>query len=261
MTAYDGIVGDYHWLHDDVGLRLGTLTPGVRATLCVLDEGTAVLDAACGIGLDAVALARRGMEVTASDASEAMVEATRAGLAAAGLDATVVHARWTELPGLLGEDRFDAVLCTGNSLAHADAAGVRGALEAFCRVLRPGGLLVVDTHRWESLLVPGDRTVVEPGCRHRAGATASVRYHWRVDDPGDGPPRCRLTVEMEIAEAGGVRTTRHDLDFHPFSVGQLLGWVRERFEVVTCDAHPAEDRYSVVARRPGRPVSSGERCR
>jgi SAM-dependent methyltransferase len=259
MTAYDAIVGDYHWLHDDVGLRLGTTTPGVRAALRALGEGDAVLDAACGIGLDAVALARRGMDVTAADANEAMVEATRAGLAAAGLDAAVVHAPWAELPRRVGEDRFDAVLCTGNSLAHADAAGVRGALAAFWRVLRPGGLLVVDTHRWESVLAAGDHAVAERGCLRRAGATASVRYRWRVEGPAEGARRCRLSVEMEIAEAGGVRTASHDLDFHPFSVEQLLGWVRERFEVVTCDAHPAEDRYSVVARRPGAQGEEGRR--
>ncbi|MDH3708123.1 MAG: methyltransferase domain-containing protein, partial [Acidimicrobiia bacterium] len=115
MSAYGRFAVDYDLLFDDVELRLGTTTPGVRAVLSGLRAGSRVLDAACGIGLDATWLARRGIGVTAADASAAMVAATRARLDDVGCAAEVVECTWLDLPGRLPVGSFDVVLCVGNS--------------------------------------------------------------------------------------------------------------------------------------------------
>ena len=60
---YRSLATDYHWYFDDVALFLGSDTPGVRAAMSSLQPGARVLDAACGIGVDAAALARRGFNV------------------------------------------------------------------------------------------------------------------------------------------------------------------------------------------------------
>ena len=96
---YGSLAADYHWFFDDVDLFLGCDTPGVRAAMASLDAGARVLDAACGIGIDAAALVRRGFDVAASDASEEMAAAARNRLRGLGTDpASVVTSNWVNLP-------------------------------------------------------------------------------------------------------------------------------------------------------------------
>ena len=52
--------------------------------------------------------------------------------------------RWEDL----GPDDFDAVLCVGSSIAHARDR--RAALARMAGALRPGGLLIVTSRRWEA---------------------------------------------------------------------------------------------------------------
>ena len=129
---YGSLAADYHWFFDDVDLFLGCDTPGVRAAMASLHDGARVLDAACGIGIDAAALVRRGFDVAASDASEAMAAITRNRLHGLGTDtASVVSSDWASLSESFESESFDAIFCIGNSIAHAadentDDRGVRG---------------------------------------------------------------------------------------------------------------------------------------
>lgn len=66
------------------------------------------LDAGCGTGLFSVALARRGLSVTAADIAPQMVEATQAAAAAAGV-AGQVSCRVSDLDDLRGS--YAAVAC------------------------------------------------------------------------------------------------------------------------------------------------------
>lgn len=128
---YGVLAADYHWFFNDVDLFLGCNTPGVRAAMAALDPGARVLDAACGIGVDAAALVRRGFDVAASDASEEMAVAARSRLRGLGADpASVVTSDWADLPASFEPESFDAIFCIGNSIAHAvdathDDRGVR----------------------------------------------------------------------------------------------------------------------------------------
>ena len=86
-------------------------------------------------GTLAVGLALRGFEVTASDASPEMVGANEALAAERGVALQTATRTWAELDG----ERFDAVLCVGNSLTHAGGragAGPRSTCVAGIRALR-----------------------------------------------------------------------------------------------------------------------------
>jgi SAM-dependent methyltransferase len=83
---YRSLAADYHWFFDDVDLFLGCDTPGVRAAMAGLASGARVLDAACGIGVDAAAPLRRGFDVAASDASDEMAAVARHHLRSLGAD-------------------------------------------------------------------------------------------------------------------------------------------------------------------------------
>ena len=140
-TPYDDLAAVYEWLVPD-----GMATPeGAAAAFAdALPPSGRVLDCAAGTGLLAVGLALRGYEVVATDASPGMVE--RAG--EHGVDVTAEVRRWDELGGL-GE--FDAVLCVGNSLTHAEDR--RAALAGMRRVAAGGALLAVTSRNWELSLI------------------------------------------------------------------------------------------------------------
>src|SRR3954453_24142181 len=95
-----------------------------------LDAGRRVLDCAGGTGQLAVGLALRGFDVTACDASPAMVDRARALARAHRVALDTAVRRWEDLDA---EPVFHAVFCVGNSLTHARDR--RAALAGMARVV------------------------------------------------------------------------------------------------------------------------------
>ena len=115
-----------------------------------------VVDAACGTGHHAIALARQGYQVVATDLSAAMIERARENAAAAGADLSFAHVGLGKL-ATLGQT-FDAVLCLGNSLPHMlTSAAVDDALADFATVLHPGGLLVIQNRNFDRVWARQER--------------------------------------------------------------------------------------------------------
>ncbi|MFD7705965.1 class I SAM-dependent methyltransferase [Streptomyces sp. NPDC059786] len=150
---YDQLAADYHLVYADwdAGMdRQGrALDAVVRAGLGT--ESASVLDCACGIGTQAIALALRGHRVTGTDISSSAV--ARAVREAAARDVTlpVAVADMRRLP--FPDGHFDAVVSADNALPHLlTAQDVRAALAEMRRVLRPGGLLMVSTRPYDEIL-------------------------------------------------------------------------------------------------------------
>ena len=99
VTDYGALAEVYEWLISDARLTPAECVATFDDVIEPLPTAAAVLDCACGIGQLAVGLAGRGMQVVASDASEAMVRRTGELAQEFGASLRTVRAAWDELPG------------------------------------------------------------------------------------------------------------------------------------------------------------------
>jgi SAM-dependent methyltransferase len=245
---YHDFAVDYDWLFDDDALTGGFAI--TRQTVADMLErvgpGCAVLDAACGTGIDAAALARQGFRVRATDGSVAMVAAAAARFRREGLAIPVQQCLWADLADTIDE-RFDVVLCTGNALVHAvGQAAMVQALIGLRRMARPGGRVVIHLRNWEKLHAERRIVQVANRVRTRGGRRCVVLYAWEVPD--------RLDVE-HIAHIVFVFENDDRIEPHEYRISLLpvtLGELRERLRLaglreLGTDFSETADEYVVIA--------------
>lgn len=152
---YDDFSSDYDRFVNWPG-RLAAELPFIEQQLRAVGARR-VLDAACGTGMHALALARRGYAALGADLSPGMIARARANAAAAGVDVPFEVAGFGELNAQVGTG-FDALLCLGNSLPHLLApTDLAAALADFAACLRPGGLLLIQNRNFDAVLDRGER--------------------------------------------------------------------------------------------------------
>lgn len=124
----------------------------------VVRLSSALLDTCAGSGSLDIELLKRGFDLATMDGDPGMLELFRKKLAAQNIAHQPKLAKWSELPTVFGDEKFDAMICCGNSLIYAGGywnvdgvidheasmSGIREALSAFCARLKPGGILLVD---------------------------------------------------------------------------------------------------------------------
>lgn len=246
---YGTLAEVYEWLVPDERVEPESQVAAFADVVDELSPGARVLDCAAGTGELAVGLALRGFNVTATDASHAMLERTSALVQKRGVEVHAEVCAWEELEGQGWNASFDAVFCVGNSLPHAPGETARRrALAAITSVLGPAGVLVVATRNWEALRARGSRLEVFPRLVHRRGLGGVVIYAWTIAEAWEE------THEMDIAVAllrdSGVAVYRERMPFWPFRRETLeaeLGGVG--MDAVASTWTPDSDRYLVVARR------------
>lgn len=208
--------------------------------------GARVLDVAAGPGAAALAIARRGYNVTAIDAAAGMVariaeRATEAGLP---IEAHVMDA------GRLGfaDNTFDAAISTFGIVLVPDATA---ALAEMARVVGTGGPVVVVTwtepERYElaaTLIAALDAVVPE---RPRPPLPAQLRFRERDAFAGlfeaAGLPRPEIeTVEASL-EAPSARWLAANLSFAPGMAAMLSGHGERRDEVLAAFISVLENRF------------------
>jgi SAM-dependent methyltransferase len=124
------------WSQGDYSYLGSTLEPAAVALCdaCAVSAGQEVLDVAAGDGNFALAAAREGAKVVASDLAPAMVERGRARSEAQGFEIEWVEADAEALP--FEEGRFD---CVGSAFGAMIAPRPAVAAAELVRVVRPGG--------------------------------------------------------------------------------------------------------------------------
>ena len=248
---YEALAADYNWTFNGDALANGRAInhPAAARLLQRISRTSTVLDAACGTGVDAAVLARRGFTVQAADASAAMVEGAAARFRHEGLAIPVLHCAWADLPAAT-EQRFDVVMCVGNSLVHAAGRDAMvEALTALRRMARPGGHVVIDSRNWEKLHAERRIVQVDERVITRGGRRCLQFYAWEIPDRLGEEHTAHLVLVFEDGDR--AEPHEHVITFRPFTLSEL----RERIELaglreVDADFDDSRDRYSVVTAVP-----------
>jgi glycine/sarcosine N-methyltransferase len=185
-TFYDAIADYYHlffrdW-HATVEREGSVLRRAFRG-----NNIHKVLDASCGPGTQAIALANHGFDVTAADPSQSMLLKAREHARHYNVadDITFVRADFLNLPRTV-VGAYDAVITKGNALPHLLTDDeLLQALRNFHSLLRPGGTLMIGIRDFDFLLEDRPRFVP----RHVHTEDPNQDYIlFDVWDWDDGPP-------------------------------------------------------------------------
>lgn len=206
MPASRPFYGSFAWAYDLLSERpidaecaqIGAILDGRG-----LAADARLLDAGCGTGRYAVALARRGYRVAGLDASAELVAVARQRVGAAAV--TFIHADLLALPAT---PRYDAVLCRGVLNDLVDDGARRDAFLAFARALVPRGVLLLDVRDWQETVRRKTREPVYERVVTTPQGTLTYRSETRLD---------HAMRQLRIAErhvlAGASETTTADYDF------------------------------------------------
>jgi SAM-dependent methyltransferase len=248
VTEYDVLAEVYEWLISDAKLPPVEFAASFDDALSLLPPNAHVLDCSCGTGQLAVGLAGLGMQVVATDASEAMVRRTAELSEEYGASVRAVRANWEELPDHFEDGTFDMVFCVGNSLHHAVGAAGRGAaLKSMSRLLRPGGRLVLTSRTWELVRARGSRLDIWDRLVRRSGRDAVVVYRWEIAPHWEEEHHIEIAI-AQVETTGLVLVRSELLSCWPYRYEELEGELHQvglRTEVSTFDLKA--ENYKVIA--------------
>ena len=114
-----------------------------------------VLDVATGTGFHSIRLLKAGFDVTSADGSPEMLAQAFENARRAGFILQTIHADWRWLSRDI-HNKYDAVICLGNSLTHLfSEQDRRKALAEFYTALKHDGVLILDQRNYDGILDNG----------------------------------------------------------------------------------------------------------
>lgn len=219
---YDDLAPLYHLIYEDWEASVARQGAGL-ASLILESWGPdvhTVLDAALGIGTQALGLLGRGFQVTGSDISTGAVSRARAEAATRSLPLVSLVADFRALP--VRSATFDVVLVCDNALPHLDSeADIQGALAECFRCVRPGGGCLISMRDYGPPPPSGTVEVRPYGERHWAGR----RYHLRQVWTWRGP-RYDLSFEFTPVDGADAEATILKSSYLAIPVAQVAGLMR-----------------------------------
>ncbi|HWQ52894.1 MAG TPA: class I SAM-dependent methyltransferase [Bryobacteraceae bacterium] len=152
---YDDLAANFHLMFEDWEASMARQAAALGPLLereCGPAASVRVLDCACGIGTQALGLARLGFRVTGSDLSPRAVERARREAAARGLAVPLYVADMLQLESV-PETGFDAVVCMDNALPHLSSdEHIAQAAGQVRTKLRTGGTFVASIRDYDRLI-------------------------------------------------------------------------------------------------------------
>lgn len=221
---YDDLAPLYHLIFHDWDASIERQGAQLAAIIRSAWPGSdRVLDVACGIGTQAIALARNGFRVTASDLSPRAIERARHEALKRGqsIPFSVCDMRVARQHHGTG---FDVVISCDNSMTHLlSNAEILAALKSMHDCLHPGGgcLLTVRDYDRE----PRGPNIVKPyGARVENGKRYLGIQVW--DFAGDHYDLTLYFIEEDLASEE-VRTHALRSRYYAIGIDELLALMRE----------------------------------
>jgi len=177
---YNELAGHYHLMFENWEASMARQAAALGPVLereCGPAPSVRVLDCACGIGTQALGLAKLGFRVTGADLSPRAVERARAEASRRGLNLSLHVADMRQL-GSVPESGFDAAIAMDNALPHLECDEHLAEAAAQVRAkLCPGGTFVASIRDYDRLIE--ERPVVQgPAFHSDAGRRRIVFQLW-----------------------------------------------------------------------------------
>jgi len=209
-----------------------------------LQPNAKVLDSSCGNGIQATALKRCGIDITATDISEEMINLTRQYAKDNHLSFPTKRLGWEELPNNFGED-FDIVFCYGNSICHsANETEMLKNIMSLYKVTKKGGKIVIDTRNWDKVL--NDRIRFNTSdVKSYEGKKYIFTYIWNLNNFDE-----HNDVEILFTEIINDKETKSipsKLDFTPFRHADFIARLKKCYLKIMKDTFQFDhDNYSIT---------------
>lgn len=214
-------MSDHSRFYAEFARLYGDLFPLSAATVDIVDQylrqvfARRVLDVGCGTGSLALALRRIGYVVHAIDSSPDMIAAaTRAQRESPPMGGGEFRIASMESLGASAAPRYDAVLCLGNTLAHAAGYdSVKRIIDAVAALLRHPGLFLVQAIDFDFVMQRGidELTPIESGThvlRRRYGKrdrSGMVPFRVTISPRRPGAARSRVEGQTALLALGRRR--------------------------------------------------------
>ena len=209
---YDWFASDYHLVYEDWNAAVERQGAALDRLIRAIHKNPVdVLDCSCGIGTQAIGLARLGYRVQGTDISERSLERARLEAARRGVDISFAVCDFRDLKSVEGV--FDVVISCDNAVPHLlSDDDLAQAFRAMRSKLRPGGLLLITVRDYDQALV--DRP-----------ATAPPQIH-------PGPPRKVVVRLHDWDSADSLMYTVHFLVLTEGRAGWTVAHHSSRYRAV-----------------------------
>lgn len=180
-----------------------------------------VFDACLGDGADSIHLLKNKLDVTSNDIDKLFIKKAKENAKKNKVHLTITSFDWRRLDKHFPDNRFDAVICLGNSLTYLFRKADRlKTLRNFRKLLRPNGVLVIDERNYQYMLDKREEILK----KHQFDY--SGKYVYCGDIVHGAPIEISDTkVRMEYTDE---RTGRRGyLVLYPFKQRELLNLLKE----------------------------------
>ena len=222
QSFYDNMASSYDKLFQD--WDAATREQGALLDRLFADNGydrsARILDCACGIGTQAIGIARLGYHVTASDISEGELAQARERAARNGVRIGFAQADFTALEDTF-EDRFDIVIAMDNAIPHMlTADALEAAIRSMADRIAPGGMFVASIRDYDALLQ--EKPPYSPPYIHQTGSGQRVSFQtWKWE--GDN---YRL-VQYIIDDADTLQISKFECEYRATRRAEMTDLLRK----------------------------------
>ena len=212
---YDKLLADWH----DATREQAELLHGLFAREGFGADAN-LLDCACGIGTQAVGLARLGYRVTASDISCPELEEASKRSREAGVTLSLARADFRALEKTFNQT-FDIIICMDNALPHMRTReDLAKAVKSITGRLNPGGIFVASIRDYDALLAT--HPPYSPPYIHdtpRGRRVSFQTWDWQDD--------CYKLTQYIIEDGASLEIRKFECEYRAVLRQELTGLMQE----------------------------------